>query len=471
MSFHKIIKLTFLLFALFIFFTTACKKDKLLTQGGTFRISTDTLKFDTVFTTFGSVTRTIKLYNNNNKRVKFERIFIEGGKNSIYRLNVDGENTKDISNIELAANDSMYIFVAVTVNPNADNAPFVIEDKLHIILNGEKGSVVLQAYGQNAHYIRDSVLTTQTWINDKPYVILGDGALIDKEEVLTIQKGCRIYMHATAKLYIAGTLKTLGTKKDSIIFQGDRLDRDYFNYKDYPGEWRGIHFLSTSKQSLLSYTIFKNGGLTDATIWIQNPEVPLGGPMVKMQYCKIFNSAGYGIICFNSGLELDNCLIHTCGLQNLALVEGGEYDINACTFATYGGIGINHAQQPTVAILNYRDTSLTQYVGANLKANFRNTIIWGPLDNEVFLNKKGAWNYDVNFQNCLLKNNANAQLAQISNSIINADPQFADYPKWDFRPLPSSPAVGAGMQLNWILTDLDEIVRPPAPTIGCYEPK
>lgn len=58
-----------------------------------------------------------------------------------------------------------------------------------IRLNGTVREVALQAYGQDAHYINDSLLTSQTWINDKPYVILGNiGALVDSGEVLTIQK-------------------------------------------------------------------------------------------------------------------------------------------------------------------------------------------------------------------------------------------------------------------------------------------
>ena len=43
-------------------------------NGGTLSFSTDTLKFDTVFTSLGSVTRSFKIYNTNNKRVKINQI-------------------------------------------------------------------------------------------------------------------------------------------------------------------------------------------------------------------------------------------------------------------------------------------------------------------------------------------------------------------------------------------------------------
>lgn len=447
----------------------SCKKDKFLTSGGDISFSTDTLKFDTVFTSLGSVTRQFKIYNNNSKRIKFDEIKLKGGANSPFRMNIDGEPTKAVQGIELAPNDSMYIFVALTINPTSGLNPFLLEDAVEVKLNGNVSQVPLEAYGQDAHYIVDSVLSSQTWINDKPYVII-HSALVDSANVLTIQKGCRIYMHADSKLYVAGTLKTFGTKTDSVIFQGDRLDRDYFGYKDYPGEWRGIHFLSSSMQSNINYTIIKNGGLTDAAVYVQPPWVPLGGPIVEFNNCTISNSAGFGMLCFNTNVRANNCLIHTCGQQNLAIIEGGEYEFNHCTLATFGGTGINHSQQPTVAILNYRDISLTEFVGANLNATFLNCIVYGPLEDELFMNKKGTWDYNLNIKNCLIKR-INSWLVQPTNTIVNQDPQFIDVAKWDFHIANTSPAKQAGANEPNAITinDIDGVLRPNPPSIGCYE--
>lgn len=464
---HKSIAILFLaLFMLGLNFVS-CKKDKFLTEGGEIAFSTDTLKFDTVFTSLGSVTRGFKIYNNNNKRVKFEQIKLANGSASVFRMNIDGTPAQQISDVELAPNDSLYVFVALTINPTNGNNPFLVQDAVEVTLNGKISQVQLEAYGQDAHYIVDSVLKSQTWTNDKPYVII-HSALVDSAQVLTIQKGCRIYMHADSKLYVGGTLYTYGTKTDSVIFQGDRLDRDYFGYKDYPGEWRGIHFLSSSKQSNLNYTIIKNAGLTDAAIYVQPPWVPLGGPMVEINHCTIANSAGFGILCFNTNLRANNCLIHTCGQQNVAFIEGGEYELNHCTMATIGGVGINHAQQPTMAILNYRDVSLTEYVGANLTAKLTNCIIYGPLDDELFMNKKGSWDYNLTIENCLIKR-TNPWLVAPINSIINQDPLFKDVSKWDYHLNSTSPAKAAGKWQSTLPTDLDGTIRANPPTIGCYE--
>lgn len=448
---------------------TSCKKDSFLTTGGDLSYSVDTLKFDTVFTSLGSVTRSFKLYNNNNKRIRINEIKLFGGDSSYFRMNIDGEPTKNIKNVELAPNDSLYVFVALTINPTAGKLPFIVEDRVMVTLNGSVSYVELQAYGQDAHYINDSLLTSQTWINDKPYVILGTvGAVLDSGAILTIQAGCRIYVHATSKLYVDGSLRIFGTKKDSVIFQGDRLDRDYFGYRDYPGEWGGLHFLKNTFQNNLNYTIIKNAGLYDAAVYVQ-PTPNLGGPIIQMNYCTIANSAGYGLLCFNTNVEVNNSLIHTCGLQNVALIEGGTYEFNYCTMATYGGVGINHAQQPTVAVLNYRDISLTEFVGADLNTNFKNCIIYGPLDEELFLNQKGSFAYNVSLQNCLYKKVSAISNATTLNCIANQDPQFEDINKWDYHPKSTSPVKGMGVAIPSLIQDLDGNARANPSSIGCYE--
>src|ERR1035437_8942278 len=87
--------------------------------------STDTLAFDTVFTTLGSATSKIMIYNRNNVALKISHLGIAGGKSSPFRINVDGSLNADnqFDNIEIRANDSMYIFVAVTVDPTNTNSP------------------------------------------------------------------------------------------------------------------------------------------------------------------------------------------------------------------------------------------------------------------------------------------------------------------------------------------------------------
>ncbi len=459
----------FIVFLLVVFssvYFSSCKKDKLLTSGGSLSFSTDTLKFDTVFTSLGSATRQLKLYNLENSPIKISNIKIQHGDASPFRLNADGIAGKSIDDILIAPNDSIYIFVAVTVNPNVDSLPFIIEDKIIVTLNEKEYDMDLQAYGQNAHYFDDEYISTSTWQNDKPYVILNSCA-IDTGETLTIQKGCRIYVNQNAKLFVLGTLLSFGTKEDSVIFQGDRLDRDYFNYKDYPGEWQGIYFKSISSGSKLNYTVLKNGGGQDATIFLE--ESP--NRLLTMNNCELYNSLNFGIFAYNSNFQANNCLIHTCGQQNVAMVKGGNYEMNYCTLATFGGIGFNHTKYNVFVALNYFDTEFPLYESGNLEVRLNNCIIYGPNENEVFFNKKSGGTFFAETKNCILKqkDGLHADVLKI-NTLFNQDPIFEDIGKWDFHVRTSSPAKNNGVPIAAFPLDLENNTRNATqPTIGCFE--
>ena len=74
--------------------------------------STDTVTFDTVFTTIGSSTRQLMIYNNNDENLKISSIRLESGNQSQFSINVDGVAGYDFSDIEIYAKDSIYIFIS-----------------------------------------------------------------------------------------------------------------------------------------------------------------------------------------------------------------------------------------------------------------------------------------------------------------------------------------------------------------------
>jgi hypothetical protein len=115
-----------------------------------------------------------------------------GGATSSYKMNVDGVATNEVTNLDIEANDSIYVFVSVTINPNAANLPFIVSDSILINYNGNKRYVQLQTYGQNANFLRNRIITGNTvWTNNLPYVILGS-VRIDTTATLTILPGCKI---------------------------------------------------------------------------------------------------------------------------------------------------------------------------------------------------------------------------------------------------------------------------------------
>ena len=109
---------------------TSCQRDDFTTEPGIkLNFSVDTLRFDTVFTTLGSATRILKVYNDNDKAVRISEIALQEGNQSFFRLNVNGIPASEISNVEILSNDSLYIFAEVTIDPDQplSFSPFVIE--------------------------------------------------------------------------------------------------------------------------------------------------------------------------------------------------------------------------------------------------------------------------------------------------------------------------------------------------------
>ena len=177
--------LAFPAFAALLF--SFCQKEQFTTNpADKLEFSTDTLRFDTVFTELGSATRILKIYNRHNKSIRIGKIYLENGAQSRFNLNVDGLPGDSHENLEIAPKDSMYVFAEVTVNPDAppSASPFVISENIVFETNGNVQKVVAEAWGQNAVYLPSrfgaggSVLYScdggeWVWDDPRPYVIYG----------------------------------------------------------------------------------------------------------------------------------------------------------------------------------------------------------------------------------------------------------------------------------------------------------
>lgn len=460
---------------------SSCKKTRLLTSGGELRFSVDTLAFDTVFTAQGSFTNGFVIYNTQDEKIRISSIHMESGPNSYFHLNVDGDSSKNVTTVEIAPHDSAWVFATVKIDPtNADN-PFVIVDRMIATLNGKDFAVPFTAYGQNAHYLvgtHDTINTSQTWLTDKPYVII-HGLDVLPGATLTVPAGCRVYMHADSRLFVYGTLKVNGSKTDSVIFQGDRLDRNYFGYEGYPGEWGGIAFMPQSQNNEMHYAIVTNcgngaGNFYPAGVFAGWDDSSGLRADVFLDHTIISNSIGYGLMSLGAKVTAENCLVHTCGAEALALVRGGTYNFKNCDFIVYGNDKVSHIQEPTAAILNYLQIDDTHYVGGDLNANLTNCVVMGSLDNELVCDKKDGFAFNVTLDHCLIKDGGSAIDASVSQTacIFNSDPKFADYIKFDFHSTAGAPMIDAGV--NTVFTglpnDLDDKPRVHnAIDIGCFE--
>lgn len=446
----------------------SCKKETFITgPEALLTTSSDTLRFDTVFTSTGSVTQFFRIYNKNDQKLRISSIQLKGGATSFFKMNVDGLSGAEITNLELEANDSTYVFVTVKVDPTAADLPFVVQDSIRIFYNGNERWVQLEAWGQNARFFRSRVITSdETWDNQKPYVILG-GMLVAPEVTLTISEGTKVYLHADAPLIIDGTLKVSGKAWDStrVVFRSDRLDDPY---RDFPAGWPGIYFTETSRNNVLEYAVIKNAyqGLV-----AEKPSTN-GIPKLVLKACEIDNCYDAGILALRSDITAENCLISNCG-KNIALAYGGNYQFTHCTSASYTNLYYQH-KDPGLVVTDFIKSANTIY-SAPLNAVFTNCIFWGdngPVENEVVTSKQGT-SFTVYFRNCLWKAKKDPEFSTLTNIFANQAPLFDTINTtsrvFNFRLKDGSPGLNKGVATP-ITTDLDGKPRPAGlPDLGCYE--
>jgi hypothetical protein len=446
-------------------FLFSCRKDSFITSpDARVTITADSLKYDTVFVTAGSTYRTFKILNENNQKLRISSLRLMGGSASAFKMNVDGIPGTQFNDLDIEANDSLYVFVQVNVDPGAGNLPFIIRDSIQVSYNGKNRLVQLEAWGQNAHFFRNRVIAAnETWNNDMPYVILGSLS-VNNNQILTINKGCRIYVHADAPILVNGTLLVNGLKDtiDRVYFRGDRMDDPY---KDYPASWPGIFFQTSSKDNVLTYAVIKNAY---QAIGIQDPS-PNANPKLILNECIIDNAYDAGIISLNSSIRARNCLISNCG-KNLLLVKGGDYQFTHCTVVTIANSFIEHKNP--VLVLSNTASGITN----PLTAVFRNCLFWGEnglVNDEVIVVKDGTTPFSVNFDYGLWKVQSTPANVTSTQVINNQAPQFDSINTtknyYDFRLKTGSPAINKGVNAS-VITDLDGKPRPVGlPDLGCFE--
>jgi hypothetical protein len=452
-------------------FLWSCKKERFIsTRDARINLSEDTLRYDTVFTSAGSITQFVKIKNENNQKLLLSDITLKGGASSFFKLNADGNIGPDVKNLEIDAKDSTYIFVSVRIDPTSANLPFLIRDSIEIKFNGNTQWIQLEAWGQNANFLRSRRITGDiTWTNNLPYVILG-GVQVDTTATLTIEKGCRIYLHADAPFLIDGTLKVNGEKFDStrVYFLSDRLDKPY---RDFPGSWPGIYFRGKSKDNVLQYAVIRNAfqGVISEQVSVNS------NPKLTLNECIIDNIFDAGILAVQSSITARNCLISNCG-KNILLAYGGNYEFEHCTAASISNAFITH-KEPVLFVSNNIKDRNNNILTSSLSASFKNCIFWGEngtVENEAFVSKQGTTPFSVQFSHCLWKVKTTPANSSADNILSNQSPVFdsinVEKRFFDFRlKKDKSPAINKGM-VGTIMQDLDGKSRPVGlPDLGCYE--
>ena len=464
----------------------ACKKEDFSNNNSNaiLHFSNDTITFDTVFASIGSITKTLTVYNHNDFDVR-TNIELRGNSAAHFRMNIDGIAGNNQSAIEIPAKDSIFIFLEVTIDPSSNNTPYILADSLIFTTGTMIQDVDLVAYGQDAHFhtadtfglIINGTDTTRfyyhlldcsiPWENDKPHVIYGY-AVVNPGNTLTINEGCNIYLHKNSGILVGnpftevpgGSIKVNGSFENEVTFQGDRLDSWY---KDIPGQWDRIWLMPGSINNEINYAIIKNGniGIHADTVFNNNPTLTINNTIIK-------NMSGIGILGQGANISAKNTVISRCGQYAVACNIGGTYNFTHCTFANYWNY--SNRNTPSILLNNYYEGADGNIYVRDLKAaNFINCIIEGSLSTEVsFQEQEGLFNYT--FDHCLIKldPSINTDNSHYQNVILNQAVNFKDGYEGDFNLKENSPAIDAGKN---ILDNSNDILNKPRiiPDIGAYE--
>jgi hypothetical protein len=430
-----------------------------------FRLSVDTLRFDTLFATTGSPTAGFVILNPGRTPLRIEEVRLSGGSASSYRINADGVSGPVAGPFDIAGGDSLHVFVTVGMPTGPSPRPFLVSDSIRIRSAGREGKVVLEAFGQNARFLRNVVLGRDTRFNDSlPYVVLGT-LQVAANATLTLERGTRMYMHADAPILVDGRLVAEGEPAKPVLFTGDRLDE---GYRDLPGSWPGIYFRATSTGNRLSHAIVRNAynGLA-----AEQPD-PRGGYKLTLRQCTIDNASEAGILAIASSVDAVNCLVLNCG-GNIALGKGGDHRFIHCTVASYSNRYLQH-KSPVLVATDW-DSTRTGLTFHPLSADFTNCILWGSeggVDNEAVVSRRGSAAFRVSFRNCLYRG-TDPVSTLLADNLRNVDPRFdsIDIAKrhFDLRiQRRGSPAVDKGLAAG-STADIEGKPRDARPDIGCHE--
>lgn len=492
-----------LLFIFTILITVySCRTDfSTVPSNGKLVFSRDTVFLDTVFSTISSGTYQLKVYNHSKKDINIPTIKLGKGLNSKYRMTVDGmqgENNKIFNNVVLLAKDSLYIFIETTPNiADANPNDFLYTDEIEFDSGNNLQKISLLTLVKDAVFLypkrlNDNSTETVTFdniqfkgfyldendatngnelhfTNQKPYVIYGYAAVPEGKKVV-FDAGSRVYFHAnsglivpqSASLQCNGAVSETNKLENEIIFEGDRLEADYANV---PGQWATIWLREGSTNHSINHLTIKNATIG---LRIDNQD----NTPVHLKNMQIYNSSNYGILAQNANITGENLVINTAGIATLGCTYGGNYQFTHCTINNYW----NSSKQQALIVNNYKPNA--NPTAKNLtKATFNNCIIYGAYSNELNLDKNDVALFEFQFNNCLLKTDANStnplynftDVTHYNNIILNQNPRFFDIAKNKLNIDNTSAAFAKGNPAYLVPLDINGKTRTSPPDLGAYQ--
>ncbi len=443
---------------------TGCIEDGISTSASDQPVfSTDTLRMGSVFTLDATPTHRFVVFNNNDKGIMISDIRFSDDPSGMFRLNVDGVAGKRFNNVEIRANDSIFVFVEATLPENGRNQMVDVVSHLEFVTNGVTRTLPVKITGRDVTRLRgDARIAANTSFSpDKPYQVF-DSLVVEKGVTLTLPAGTELFMHDAARIKVYGTLRMEGTAEKPVSVTGDRSGyvAASIPYEIMSGQWGGIEFAPESRDNFISHATIRNsewGMIVDGA-----------DNSLRIVNSQIRNTKEYVLRAFHSRVDAAGCEFAEASMGLVGLV-GGSHTFNHCTFANYylftavGG--------PAVQFVHFNDESIDEEFPDMplLNARLTNCILYG-FGGEV--NKADLEGTDIYLERCLLKSPGSDD-DHFINCLWDKDPKYyteREQYKFDYRLRDDSPARDAAdMTLTDAATATDRYGCQRTGALGAYE--
>ena len=447
------------LFAALLFLGWACTpEDEILTseKGVQLAFSQDTVPFDTVFTTVGSTTKWLQVYNPQRNAVNITSIRLAANtqNTSPYRIIVNGEAGTQFDDILLRGGDSLLVLVEVTVDPQDRNLPFIVEDSIEFLTNGNAQYIHLEAWGQDAFFLKSGVVAEDiTFSAERPYVVC-DSLWVLPEATLTLAPGAQLYFNDEAYLLVGGTLHAEGTPEDRIVLQHIRSDGDYLNA---PGQWQGVFFAAQTQDNRLNFATIRNANVGVSINSPDNDTIP----DITLANTIIENMAAYGVYSVDADIEAYNTLISHCMWGLVRGLGRASYRLRHCTLTNESTFSFSPADS---ASLVFKAQATLSSPNQDFYLDISNSIVWGNLESELYI-RPATTNDRLILNNNIIKT---TDTTRATTNLYNAIPEFVAADLYNYRLDSLSPAIDAGSAVG-ILQDIEGNARDETPDLGAYE--
>ncbi|MCQ2235453.1 MAG: hypothetical protein MJZ18_00480 [Bacteroidales bacterium] len=407
--------------------------------------SADTLSFDTLLVGDRSETYVLKLYNRSRKNILIDQIILEGGEQSNYSINIDGNEIPALSNVEIASKDSLYIFIDINC-PHINEDFCTINDKITLRVGSHTKSAVISTFVQNVNILDNVTISHNTTLNSPlPYRVLGI-LKINESTTLSIAPGTKLYMGKNASMDVDGTLISNGESENRIKIHGDRLTSFYDNI---PAQWGNINIGKTG------HAYLKCTDISNARTVLRIDSTAT----VDIESCSIRDASANLISSRFAKLTIINSVLYNCGES---IIEDLCSDICIIHSTISNHFSWDYRTVPSLQLAPYEEK-----YGPILIAN---SIIEGNRDDELMCNSE-----TLLVDHCAISKEKSSNVENDSryiNVISTRKVNFADRKKYDYHLAPDSEAIGKGNSKYFLNcpTDFDGVTRDASsPAIGAYE--